>query len=819
MLASYQTGESSKRKKLFALVTVALAAVALVLLVSEGVAPATEEVLVESSTAAAAHEPWSANELRLSKRVSEGEGVIGAEQGAHRPVKVSEQSQAEAEATLNALATWDNLDAVITGHATGSGSQDSADAEQYASGVSERDFEEAAFKDLPKVAVHTYASGGSIDSIEEGVQEKAAVDKASHAAVHAAINSTLKEFEEQPISAFGDVAKNATSDSFKHAYTQQRLRLSGLAPLEKDMGAHGEKAKAFSAGDLPVPPPLASKDGKPIPWPVRLQWAQGNCVKVRSAAESKCSSAHHAAKAACAATGDSVDQAKPCAELLATARNTCHKEHHQAYKTCNALWHTAHSQPAKGESLQVEPLIVTRLDKQLHAAQVQCEKKYEAQQSKCQVAHNGAHLKCHELQAGVESAVDPKAAFHAAQLGCQAANKQATDLCASTQKDTQADCDLAWSTAKQVASPMLAEAMHQQGGQYMANATKTCLTARKRVLSLCHDAQIAAYKACGAKISKAPLCQSKIKEGQDMCSSTHQTAHSACLAAFQVAQAQNEALVQAVSSSAENTATMVASQAKTLGLDRDLAERAARKAAQAAMLATARGESPTPLQQEHTNALHTARAAIHAKMKKVVADVRKVWKAKITDAIKSAASSAAVQARKDGKSAVDARKAAIGAAEAASTKLQHMAYEAELKAAAKATGPEIAKLVASTAEKDRRKFEALARPYQARADKLMQEMNAAEAKVEAAQEKNKKKEEAAAASKQAKENRVKAKERRVKTAGARVAATTEAAANAGEKVSQELADIARMAKEAADEAEHTVVEAEAPVDVVPDQLA
>lgn len=861
-LTTFHTGERNpnKHNNKYAAVAfvLSLAAVALVVLVSEGT-PATHEVIMESSptdatvpdTASsvvgddgghsmklanfdklisaystshpkpkrqkhhkvhkAAAEPskeetalagWSPEELRMAKRV---DYALDAKEVNRLADTGSAMQSADTETVL------DEEDTVKASYQSG------APSPAAGSGVSTKQlFENIALKALPMGSAKPTQKSEHKETATEKEEIEEDVDKASDTAVRDAVKKTLKKtlnrFVKTPISSFGNVAKDAASDSFKHAYTQRRLRLSGLTAAQAKAAAG---TMSFTPGDLPVPPPLES-GGNKIPWAQRLEWAQSNCVKVRAAAEAKCSGAHNKAKLSCDKS-DSVEETKECADLLEASRDTCHAEHHQAYKTCNALWHAAHSQKENGdgtyESLQVEPLLYTRLDKQLHAAQVKCTKLFHHQQEKCKNAHDGAHQKCTDLQNGVAHAMNPETAFHQAQVGCETGNKLATNLCSTTQLEAQDACSSAWSSAKQVASPQLAVAMADQGGQNMANATSTCLDARKRVVSECHTAQLDAFKVCGAKPSTAPACQSLIKKGQAECSSTHRRAHKICLQAYSAAKARNEVLVKAVSASAMHTAVLVASQAKALGVPRSLAVRASRKAAQDAMLATARGEPPThsDIAAAHSSTLHAARENIRAKMIKVVDSVRKVWKKKVSDAIKNAASSAAVHARKDGKSAPAAREAAVIAANKAAMELQHMAYEAELKAAAEATGPEVAKLVASTAEKDKRKFAALAKPYLARADLIMEKMQAAEDKVEAAREKKKKKEEIEAASEAAQAARAKAKEMRVKNAGARVAATTKAVAGAGDKVSQQLAEIARQAKAAADEAQNTVVDVESVV--------
>jgi hypothetical protein len=276
-----------------------------------------------------------------------------------------------------------------------------------------------------------------------------------------------------------------------------------------------------------------------------------------------------------------------------------------------------------------------------------------------------------------------------------------------------------------------------------------------------------------------------------------------CKKAYTDAQSKNDALVDKLSAAASKTAGDVAKEAKALGIPRYTAEHAVLKAAQQAMIAVAQGRQPAAVLTYHKGALKTARESIRTKMQQVVAGVRKVWKGKVASAVKEAASAAAAKARKQGLSANDAKQAAIKAAKASATHLKQLAQEAELKAGAKVMGPEVEKLVSSNAEKDYRRFKAMAQPYLERADELLKHMDEAEAELEAKRAKEKAHQEAKDASTKKAQDKELAHKQYLKGADQRLKNTTMAVAGAGEEVSKTLAQIAKDAAMAAQEVQHT----------------
>jgi hypothetical protein len=571
----------------------------------------------------------------------------------------------------------------------------------------------------------------------------------------------------------------------------------------KDTNMQSAKAKLLSKmdrpGDLPIPPPLAAKGDKPIKWEKRLKWALTNCVKVRSAADSECNLVRSKSKAHCA---DVKGDVKLCAQELTAAREKCRREHHQAFHTCSVLWNAARSDSA-GKRLEVTEKLFTRRARQLHLARAKCGKAFAKQQHACSLSHKKAHISCMSLHKSAASAEDKDHAAQQAHKACAKLASHAEASCKREHDATTSECGVLWQKAQAVATPDVAAVMKAISTQAMSKALVQCRGARQGVMTMCRKQVISSYKTCRKPKITKEACTKATKKGQEACRSQHRHARSECQTAYEHALKAKHALMKKLSVAAAKTANLVATEARAIGIPRGVAKESAQEAASQAMVAVAHGKKPPSLNHYKAGSLQAARHLVRKKMLEVVSGVRKVWKKKVKSAVKAAAAKAAQKARQNGKSAAAAEKEAVAAAKAAAKHLQRLAEDAELQAGAKAMGPEVKKLVMSPAEQDRKRLEAMAQPYMDRADKIMKQMNAAEAKVEAAQAKKRKAERAKARAQEKEKLKERVHKRLVKTAAAHVRQTTDEVLDAGAEVSKVLSRIADQAAEAAEDVHNT----------------
>lgn len=639
------------------------------------------------------------------------------------------------------------------------------------------------------------------------------VNQVSDDAVEAAVKNVTQRMETHPISTYGKELKDAAGQAFEESYVRTRVStLMNDTAAAKLPASTFQQEKAPQPGDLPIPPPLKASGSGPILWEERLKWARGNCVKVRSKAEEKCKTARDGSKDGCG-PGEVTD-VKLCTERSEAAEQTCHTEHHQAFKTCNVLWSAAKAQPKPGQALEVKDQLFTQQELQINQAHIQCSAAFRMQQTQCADAHDKARVSCSKLSQRATDAAKPKEAYTQYKAMCMVATAGADASCKEGHDATSTSCDLMWGKAQAVATPELAAIMSAMGSEAMAKALDTCRDAHKTTTAACNALSASTYQTCSQgdptvsfkdSTTETAACKKAAEEGQKKCGDKHTAAHEQCQTAYTQAQESSDARVAQMTAAATSSAQMVAAEAKEIGIGHDVAKRVVQLAAQEAMVAVGQGEQAGAVNKRHSASLKAAREVIRKKMHEVVAGVRKVWKLKVKGAIKKAVTKAALQARSKGLGSHAATRVTVKAGKAAAKRLEFLAKEAELQAGAKAMGPEVQKLVQSTQEKDRRRFEAMAEPYLARADQLMKHMDEAEAKVEAAQDKKEKAQE----KKDIAAGKLRAKERAhkdfVKNADERVQQTTDAVAGAGDEVSKELEHIARQAEEAANDARNTEV--------------
>jgi hypothetical protein len=311
-------------------------------------------------------------------------------------------------------------------------------------------------------------------------------------------------------------------------------------------------------------------------------------------------------------------------------------------------------------------------------------------------------------------------------------------------------------------------------------------------------------------------CNAAIAQGKQRCRASHHTARKTCFVAWNNARKQTLALKARADTAADIAAHVVAHDAKLSGVPRLVAKRATRKAAQDAAAAAVLGVPKKTMAQHHAGSMSRIRKAVRLKISKVVAGVRKVWKLKVRSAIAAASKAAVRKARSQGKSASEAKAAAVKAARAAATSLQKLAREAEARAGARAMQPLVDKLDAQERQFDKKQFAKVSESYKQRTKALMRQMQAARAELKTKHARRMKASSQELAFKNGgkdwahmtKQERDEAKERHGKLvahAARAVRTTTEQVAGAGAKVSRTLARIAREAKEAANDARNTEV--------------
>lgn len=458
--------------------------------------------------------------------------------------------------------------------------------------------------------------------------------------------------------------------------------------------------------------------------------------------------------------------------------------------------------------------VYTRRDVQLRQAHAKCAAAFSKQHQACTEGFERSHDACESLEGSVPTGMVD--AMEKARKECAAGMQNARQECQDHHKNTQMKCHDAWLHAQAVATPELVAAVSDASQGAMSKALATCTDLRSKSSSACrHDAKLA-YAACGGQKKSAPKCSEALGEARESCEKSHADAQGACEKAYEAARNANVELVQDLVKKATATALQVAADARAVGIERDVAKRAVDKAIQDAMVVLAHGGTPEMWKKTKEVSLAETRETIRHKMADVVDGVQGVWRQKMRGSIEAAAEKATTDSRAKGENIQVTRAAAVDAAKEAADELQGMAKQAELKGGARVMGPEVEKLVNSKQEQERRKFQELAQPYLVRADALLKKMEHEQAKERVQKKITAKKVAKHKAHALKKSTDELMHKKMVAASGQWLAHKTEEVATAGDKVSVELARIAKEAQLAADQVSDTIA-TEGTIDIMDEQ--